>query len=119
MVHSFAFTVSTNNERLTCGGFFLGETVHFGSLEFITDCINDLSLSSRRNDSGAAFMGSPHSGPPTPPWTMIEESTEEFFMASSGEVGSSFPSSRRHDTEALSAPVATTPWLEDAPALRP
>jgi hypothetical protein len=45
MVHSSALTVVTNSERLTCGGFFLSETVHFGSLEFIVDCFSGLSFS--------------------------------------------------------------------------
>jgi hypothetical protein len=45
---------------------------------------------------------------------MIEDSIEEFYMTSSGERGSSLPSSRRHGTGAPSAVVATTPWLEDA-----
>jgi hypothetical protein len=45
---------------------------------------------------------------------MIEHSTEEFFMTSSGGGGGSgLPSSQRHDTGALSAPVATTVRLED------
>jgi hypothetical protein len=34
-------------------------------------------------------------------------------MASSGEGVSGLPSSRRHGTETMSAPVVTTPWLED------
>jgi hypothetical protein len=35
MVHSSTLIVTTEGEHLTCGGFSLGETVHFGSLEFI------------------------------------------------------------------------------------
>jgi hypothetical protein len=113
MVHSYALVISTDGEHLTCGGFSLGETIHFGSLEFIVNCFGGLSLSPMRNDSGAAFMGSMHGGPPSPLWPMIEDSTKELYMASSGEGGSSLPSSRRHGTGTLSAPVATTPWLED------
>jgi hypothetical protein len=116
MVHSSALTVSTNGECLTCSGFSLGETICFGSLEFITDCFGSLNLSPKRNDLGVTFMGSPRSGTPIPLWAMIEDSTEEFFIAPSGEGGSSLPSSRRHNTGAPSSPIATTPWLEDAPA---
>jgi hypothetical protein len=29
MVHSFALAVSTNGERLTCGGFSIGKTMRF------------------------------------------------------------------------------------------
>jgi hypothetical protein len=46
---------------------------------------------------------------------MIEDSTEEFHTASSGEGGSAHSSPRRHDMGALLAPVTTTPWLEDTP----
>jgi hypothetical protein len=52
IVHSSALDVFTDGESLTCGGFFLGETVHFGSLEFIADCFSSPSHSPRRNDSG-------------------------------------------------------------------
>jgi hypothetical protein len=47
---------------------------------------------------------------------MIEDSTGEFYMTSSAEGDSGLPSSRRHDTGAPLAPVATAPWREDAPA---
>jgi hypothetical protein len=63
MVHSSVLAFSTDGERLMCGGFSLAETVHFGSLEFITDCFGNQSLSHGRNDSRAAFMGSTRSGP--------------------------------------------------------
>jgi hypothetical protein len=43
---------------------------------------------------------------------MIEDSTEEFYRTSSGEGGSGFPTFQRHGTGALSAPIATTPWLK-------
>jgi hypothetical protein len=65
----------------------LSETIRFGSLEFITDYLSGLSLSPRRNDSGATFMGSARSGSSSPLWVMREDSTEEFFMASSEEGG--------------------------------
>jgi hypothetical protein len=63
MVHSFALIVSADGEHMTCGVFSLSETV------------------SMRNDSSVAFMGSTHSGPPSPLWAMIEDSTEEFYTA--------------------------------------
>jgi hypothetical protein len=37
MVHSSMLVVATYDERLTCGGFSLSETVHFGMLEFVTE----------------------------------------------------------------------------------
>jgi hypothetical protein len=47
MVHSSALTVTTDGDHLIYGGFSLGETICFGSLVFITDCFNNLSLSPR------------------------------------------------------------------------
>jgi hypothetical protein len=41
MVHSSALAVATDGEHLTCGGFYLDEIVHFGSLEFIADCFGE------------------------------------------------------------------------------
>jgi hypothetical protein len=69
----------------TCGGFSLGETIHHGSFEFIINYFDGLSLTPRRGDSGAAFMGSTHSGRRSLQWVMIEDSAEEFLTASSGE----------------------------------
>jgi hypothetical protein len=116
MVPSCTLIVSTDGEHLMCGGISVDETVHFVSLEFIVDYFIGLSLSPRRNDSGAAFMSSTCSGPPSPLRAMIEDSTEEFYMTSSGEGDSGLPSSRRHGTGTPPAPMATTPWLEDAQA---
>jgi hypothetical protein len=84
MVPSSVLTISTDGERLTCGGFSLSETVCFGTFEFITDCFGGLSLSPRRNGSDAAFMGSICSGPLSLLRAMIRYSTEEFHTASSG-----------------------------------
>jgi hypothetical protein len=89
-----------------------GETVRLGSFEFITDCFDDLSLSPRRKDSGATFMGSTRSGLLSP-WAMIEGSTKEFYMASSGEGSSGLLFPQSHDMGAPPAPIATEPWLKD------
>jgi hypothetical protein len=59
-------------------------------------------------------MGSTHSGTPSPSWAMIEDSIEEFLTMSCMEGGFGLPSPRRCDTGALSAPVKTTPWMENA-----
>jgi hypothetical protein len=91
MVHSSALAISADGECLTCSGFSLSKTVRFGSLEFIADCFGGLSLSPRRNDSGAAFMGSTHTRPPSLLRAMIEDSTKEFYMTSSGEGASTSP----------------------------
>jgi hypothetical protein len=76
MVPSSTFVVAADGECLMCGEFSLGETVHFGSLEFIDDYFGGLSLSPRRGDSGTVFMGSIRSGASTPRRAMIEDSVE-------------------------------------------
>jgi hypothetical protein len=63
MVHSSALAVTTDSERLTCRGFSLGETVRFGSLEFIANYFGGLSLSPKEIDLGAAFRSTTHNGP--------------------------------------------------------
>jgi hypothetical protein len=112
MVLSSPLAITTDGERFTCGDFSLSETVCLGSFEFITDCFDGLSLSPRRKDLGTAFMGSTCSGSLSP-WAMIEDSTKEFYTASSGEGSSGLPFPHRHDTGAPPAPIATTPWLKD------
>jgi hypothetical protein len=115
MVPSSVITVAANGERLMCGGFSLGETVRLGNFEFIADYFGGLSLSPRTDDVGtAAFMVSTHSGAPTLRRAMIEDSTEEFLMASSGAGSFGLPSPRMRGTGALLTPVTTTPRMENA-----
>jgi hypothetical protein len=66
MVLLSALAVAADGERLTCGGFSLGETVRLGSFEFIADDFGGFSLSPRRSNSVAAFMGLTRSGSPSP-----------------------------------------------------
>jgi hypothetical protein len=113
MVLSSVITVATDGERQMCGGLSLGETVHLGNFKFIADYFGGLSLSPMKDDIGAAFMRSTHSGTPSSRWAMIEDTVEEFLMVSSRKGGFGLPSPRRHGTGALRAPVATTPWLKD------
>jgi hypothetical protein len=46
---------------------------------------------------------------------MIEDSTEEFLMASHREGCFGLPSPRRCNTRASLTPATTTPWMENAP----
>jgi mono/diheme cytochrome c family protein len=48
---------------------------------------------------------------------MIEDYVEEFLTASSGDRGFVLPSPRRHGMGALPAPVTTTPWMKNTPAM--
>jgi hypothetical protein len=75
-----------------CSGFPLSETIHFGSLEFIADCFGGLSLSLKGGDSSDIFVGTTHDGSPSLR-AMIEDSTDEFYMASRGEGRSRIPTS--------------------------
>jgi hypothetical protein len=113
MAPSFALTVAADGEHLSCGGISLGETVRFGSLEFITDYFDGLSLSLKRDSSDAAFMGSTYCEPLSPLRAMIGDSTEEFHTALGGERGSDLPSPRRHDAGALPTPATTISWSEN------
>jgi hypothetical protein len=66
MLSSFAITVTNDSERLTCDGFSLGKIIRLRIFEFITDYFGGLSLSPRRGDAGATFMGSTCSRTSTP-----------------------------------------------------
>jgi hypothetical protein len=113
MVPSSAITVATDGKHLTCGGFSLGETACIGKFEFIVDYFGGLSLSPRRGDKDTAFMGSTRSEPSTPWGAIIEDSTEEFLMALSGEGSFNLPYPRRRGMGALLAPVATTQFTAE------
>jgi hypothetical protein len=113
MVHSSTLIDSTDGEHLTYGGFNLGKTIHFGSLEFIADCFGSLSLSPKGNNSGVAFVGMAHSGSPSP-CTILEDFANEFYTTSSIMGSSSFPISQRRSMVTLSIFIMTTPRLEDS-----
>jgi hypothetical protein len=91
MVHSSTLVITADGKHLTCIGFSLGKTVHFGSLEFITDCFGSLSLSPKGNDSDVVFVGAAHSGSPSL-HTILKDSVDEFAMASSEEGSFASPS---------------------------
>jgi hypothetical protein len=118
MVPSSAITIAADDERLACSGFSLGEPFRLGNFEIITYYFSSLSLSLRKGDSGTAFMGSTHCGESTLQWAMIEDSAEEFLMASCGDGGSSLPTPMTRRTGASLSVVATTPRMENAPTVQ-
>jgi hypothetical protein len=82
MLPSPSIAVAADGERLMCGGFSLDEHIRLGNFEFIADYFGGLSLSPRRGDEGTAFVGSTHSGESTPQRATMDDTTEEFLMAS-------------------------------------
>jgi hypothetical protein len=114
MVHSSTLDVITDGEHLTCGDFSPGETIFFGSLEFIIDYFGTLSLSLKGSDSGTVFVGTAHCGSPSL-CTILKDSTNELYTAPSGEGSSGLPVPQRRSMGTSPAPIVTTPWLEDAP----
>jgi hypothetical protein len=113
MVHSSMLIITTDGEHLTCNGFSLGETIRFGGLDFITDCFSSLSLSPKGNNSCVIFIRMARSGSPSLR-SILEDSTNEFYTASSREGSSGFPISQRHSLGTPPAPIETTPWPKDA-----
>jgi hypothetical protein len=113
LVPSSVIAIAVDGEHLTCSGFSLGETIHLENFKFIADFFGGMSFTPRRGDESAAFLGSTHSGTSTPRQAMIEDSTEEFLTASSGEGSFGLPSPRRRSAGASPALVTTTPWLTD------
>jgi hypothetical protein len=91
MVPSSALTVAADGDPLMCGGFSLSEPICLGRFKFIADYFGGSSLSPRRGDSDPAFMGKTHNGTLSTRWAMIEDSTEEFLMVSSGRGASASP----------------------------
>jgi hypothetical protein len=65
MVPSSALTVTAGGEPLSSGGFSLGETIFFESLEFITDYFSSLSVSLAGCGSEAVITSSERGGPPS------------------------------------------------------
>jgi hypothetical protein len=61
MVHSSALAITSGGKHLTYSGFTLGKTICFGSLDFIADCFDSLSLSPKGNGSSTIFLGIAHS----------------------------------------------------------
>jgi hypothetical protein len=108
MVPSCSIIIVADGERLTCDEFSLGEIIHLGNFEFITDYFGGLSLSPRRGDEGTTFVGSTRRGASTPRRATIEDSTEEFVMTSSGEGSFGQPSPRRRNMRASLNPATTT-----------
>jgi hypothetical protein len=104
MVPSSVLAITVGGERLSCGDFSLGETIRFGSLEFIADRFDGLSLSPMADGSDTIVMGSTCGGPPSTLQAMMRDSAEEFHTASDKEGRIDLLSPRKHGTGALPTP---------------
>jgi hypothetical protein len=112
MVFSSALVIAADSERLSCDVFSLSKTIHFGSLEFITDRFSGPRLSPMGDGSGATIMVSTHGGTPSLLWAMTGDSIEEFHMALDGEGRIDLPSPQRNGTRASTTLATAILWLE-------
>jgi hypothetical protein len=87
------------------------KSIHFGSLEFVADHFGVLSLFPEGNDLGVAFVEMVHSGSPSL-HTILEESTNEDNITSSGGGSSAFLISQGCNMVTPTVPVTTTPPSE-------
>jgi hypothetical protein len=69
MVHSPKLAEIDDDKHQTDVGFTLGETIHFGSLEFIANLFGSLSLFDKGNVSGAFLVSERPSRPNWPNYT--------------------------------------------------
>jgi hypothetical protein len=91
MVPSPKLPFGANGNNPTSVGLALCSTIHFGSVEFIVDCLGRLSLYPQEWDSSDIFVGMAHNTSPSL-CTALEDSSNE-DRATSGTGGSSrFPS---------------------------
>jgi hypothetical protein len=84
MVTSPKLSFVANGNNQTGINLTLGETIHFGSLEFITDHLGCLSLSPNEGDSSTIFIGIVHSGSLSLHTTLEDSSNEGGATSSTG-----------------------------------
>jgi hypothetical protein len=115
MVSSSAITITIDGECLSRDGFLHGETIRFGSLEFIIECFGGVNLSPQRDGSDVAAMGSTHCGPLSPLWAMTGDSILEFYTVLDGEGGSASPLLKGMARGLRPPPDTTMSWPENTP----
>jgi hypothetical protein len=114
MVHSPKLVGGRGGKHQTGISFTLGETIHFGSLEFIAGHFGPMRLSSKENDSGIVFIGMVHNRSSSL-HAILEDSIDEGEIASSRGRSSSFPISQEFNMVTPTIPITTTQLLEGNP----
>jgi hypothetical protein len=109
------FVANSNNPNSL--GLAPDSTLRFGSMEFTTDRIGNLSLSPQEWDSGAIFIGMVHSGSRCL-HTALEESSNEGGAASSTGGSTGSPDPRGCNVVTSTDPIIATPALENTPTLQ-
>jgi hypothetical protein len=94
MVHSPKPVIITDDEYQTGVDFTLGKTICYGSLEFITDGVGSLSLSTKGNDSGAIFMEMAQCRSPSL-HTILKDFADKFDIGSTKEGSPGIPISQK------------------------
>jgi hypothetical protein len=107
MVYSLKLTIVANGNNPTNVGLTSGETICFGSLEFIIDRFGNPSLSLKGNDSDAMFVGMLHRGSSSL-CTILEESSDKGDTTSAGGGGLRFLVLRGYNVVTTTIPIATT-----------
>jgi hypothetical protein len=107
----------TNSNNPTGVGLALGSTIHFSSLEFITNHFGHLSLYPQGMDSDAIFVGMICSRSPSPHIAPKESSGEVGATSSTGGSLRS-PSPQGCYVVTSTDPIIDTPDPENTPALQ-
>jgi hypothetical protein len=115
VVHSLKLVIITDSEDLTDISFTHGETIHFGSLEFIANHFSNLSLFDEGKASGAMFVGMAHNGSPSL-HTILEDSADEGDTTSSGGGSTGFPISLECNVVTPTIHITTTQPPEGIPS---
>jgi hypothetical protein len=116
MVYSLKLAFVANDNNLTSVGLIPGETICFGSLEFIADHFDNLSFSPEMNDSGVVFVGMVQNRSPFV-HTILEKSSNEGDTALVEGGSSGFPDPRGCNVVTPTAPITTKPPPENTMTL--